>query len=459
MMTVATPTAQQALLEDGRKRAASLGRSILVSYTYPIAEVNDPVSLFSEPQHDSTTRVLWVNPSKGSWKVGAGAAFAVSYRGEERFKRAKETSERWISDAIVEAPPSSEVGPVVFGGFRFDIGSRQEEWSGFGDGLLVLPRRLCSKAGDGSWITENVVVHPNEHGDVFSSNSYSTTDSFDRSGSEDVTREGWCDSVADILNRIKDGGLKKVVLARRQRIELSDVTSLGNVLRDLIDREPECTVFAFAQNDSCFLGATPEMLVKVDGDRVESHCLAGSAPRGASERQDLELEESLLRDAKERWEHSLVVNEVGHVLEGKCADLCWESTPRALKLSKVQHLATTFRGRRSAGAHILDYVESLHPTPAVAGSPRNEAMEVIRQLERVDRGWYSGPIGWMAGDGGGEFTVAIRSALIRSNLALLYSGAGIVEGSDPGKEFAETEVKFGSMITALREGANEVREP
>ena len=459
-MTVETSAVPQALIEDGRKRSTSLGCSILVSFTYPATELGDPVSLFSDTQLDSTTRVLWANPSKDLWKVGVGAAFALPYHSSERFKRAKVTVETWMSNAVVEAPQLPEVGPIVFGGFRFDVASRQDmEWHGSGDGLLILPRLLYSKTPDGSWLTENVVVHPNGHGDALSPIIDSAPDTFANGEDESLAREGWCSSVRKALNRIKRGELKKVVLARRQRIELSDTVPVDSVLRNLINREPECTVFAFAYGDSCFLGATPELLVKVDGDWVESHCLAGSAPRGATNRQDLEFEESLLKDGKERWEHSLVVDEVREILEGMCIDLHWEKTPQTLKLRNVQHLATAFRGTRNADTHVLDYVEGLHPTPAVAGSPRDKAIEVIRQLEGMDRGWYAGPIGWMTGDGGGEFTVAIRSALIRGNQAFLYSGAGIVEGSDPEKEFAETELKFGSMVTALREGANEVREP
>jgi menaquinone-specific isochorismate synthase len=197
------------------------------------------------------------------------------------------------------------------------------------------------------------------------------------------------------------------------------------------------------------VGASPEELVSLNGTNVSSTCLAGTAPRGESETTDTELSNWLLKNEKERREHKVVVDWVSERMGALCSKLSWNELPYVLKLGNVQHLATHFVGVRADGRHVLDFVGALHPTPAVGGIPLGAALEMIGRLEDFDRGWYTGPVGWVDGNGNGEFAIAIRCALLRGKEAFLYAGDGIVAGSDPDTEDHETTMKFKPLLTAL----------
>ena len=362
-----------------------------------------------------------------------------------------------LADALVEAPGVRGVGPLALGGFRFDPSAGvSDEWRDYGDGFLVLPRVSYSKMGEGTWVTENTIVQPDSGPGRLSSDGFQWGNGPVMPAWPPIPAEGqeadlnrWMTSVRQAVGLIRRGELEKVVLARRLRANTIGPGSIEKALRRLIESDPQCTVFALANKWTVFLGATPETLVKIGDGRVESVCLAGSAPRGSTPEEDQHLGESLLKDAKELGEHSLVVEQVAGSMKYLCSDLRWSETPAILRLGNIQHLSTRFEGVNSSGAHVLDYVERLHPTPAVAGSPKREAMRIIREMEEMDRGWYAGPLGWMDGSGRGEFTVAIRSALVGPRDAILYAGAGIVGASDPAREYAETGFKLRTLLSAL----------
>jgi menaquinone-specific isochorismate synthase len=157
----------------------------------------------------------------------------------------------------------------------------------------------------------------------------------------------------------------------------------------------------------------------------------------------------LLKNEKERREHKVVVDWISERMGALCNKLDWNKVPYVLRLGNVQHLATHCVGTRADGYDVLDFVEALHPTPAVGGVPLDPALEMIAELEDFDRGWYTGPVGWVDGNGNGEFAIAIRCALLRNNEAFLYAGDGIVAGSDPDIEDHETTMKFKPLVTAL----------
>jgi menaquinone-specific isochorismate synthase len=180
-----------------------------------------------------------------------------------------------------------------------------------------------------------------------------------------------------------------------------------------------------------------------------TEALAGSAPRGQSASEDAALTRGLLQSEKDLREHRVVLGSITRRLADLGLKLEHAANPRVLALANVQHLHTPVSAALPAGVHILDLVERLHPTPAVGGTPRDRAVAAIKRLEPFDRGLYAGPLGWVDHRGGGEFFVGIRSALIDGRTATAYAGAGIVAGSDPQKEFAETELKFKALIEAL----------
>jgi isochorismate synthase len=220
-------------------------------------------------------------------------------------------------------------------------------------------------------------------------------------------------------------------------------------LRRLKDRYAACTTFAFARDDSCFIGSTPERLVRLDGRAVRANCVAGSAPRGATEDEDRALGKALLYDKKEQHEHALVVSALREALAPYCADLNVPEEPNLLKMPNVQHLHTPVDGVLRDDLHVLDLVACLHPSPAVGGVPQELTSARIESYEPFDRGWYAGPVGWFDSSGDGEFVVAIRSALLREQDVHLYAGCGIVEGSDPEREYAESQLKLEPILWAM----------
>jgi len=268
---------------------------------------------------------------------------------------------------------------------------------------------------------------------------------------EDFTRS--VRSVSLLERDLREGDLKKVVLARQLNVRGQRRFDPARVLGRLRADYADCFGFAVALGDRCFLGATPERLVRLRQHSVRATCLAGSIARGTTPEQDRRLGEELLASAKDRAEHAFVVDAICAALDEVCGGKVSAGPLSLMKLRNVQHLFTPIVGRVANGRSVLDLVDRLHPTPAVGGSPRPAAIEKIRQFEGLDRGWYAAPIGWMDARGDGEFAVGIRSALLRGSQATLFAGCGIVAGSDPEREYAESCLKLRPMLSVLGGGA------
>ena len=183
---------------------------------------------------------------------------------------------------------------------------------------------------------------------------------------------------------------------------------------------------------------------------VAVDCLAGSIGRATLPGADEELALALLHDPKERHEHQVVLRALAENLRPLCDELEIPSGPSILRTATVQHLHTPVRARVRGGIQVLDLVERLHPTPATGGYPREKALALIEKYESLDRGWYAGPVGWIDGAGNGDFAVAIRSGLVQGKNVRLYGGSGIVAGSDPAREYEETNIKLETMAWALK---------
>ena len=206
-----------------------------------------------------------------------------------------------------------------------------------------------------------------------------------------------------------------------------------------------------ARHGTCCLGATPERLVRLAGRRVDTAAVAGSAARGRSPEEDARLARALSESKKEQAEHAVVVRALRAALEDLCAELTLPEAPRLLRLDGIQHLETPLVATLRGSPHVLDLVARLHPTPAVGGSPREAALAWLAAREQLERGWYAGPLGYVDASGGGEFFVALRSALLRAGEARLFAGAGVVEGSTPEAELRETRLKLRALLAPLLE--------
>ena len=255
----------------------------------------------------------------------------------------------------------------------------------------------------------------------------------------------WAHAVAVAVGRITSGALRKVVLARDVFATAGNPIDARVLLRRLAARYPDCFTFACAN----LVGATPELLVRRRGGEVTALILGGTSPRGATPAEDAELAAALLASAKNTEEHAYAVASVRDALAPLCTDLDIPSHPSLLKLANVHHLGTAVKGTLAMDRSVLSLAGALHPPAAVCGTPAEAALELIRELEHMERGRYAGPVGWVDASGNGEFGIALRCAELDGRRARLFAGCGIVAGSDPVAEVAETQVKFLPMRQSL----------
>ncbi len=259
----------------------------------------------------------------------------------------------------------------------------------------------------------------------------------------------WAASVAEAVEVIESGEIDKVVLARSVVVRSDGPPAILRMFRELVASYPQCYNFAWKSGDAVFMGASPELLASVHGGVLHSNPLAGSAPRGEGESDDREIGTRLLESDKDLREHALVVDSIMAGLASLTSDLSASEEPSLKKMATVQHLSTEIAGQLRPGVGLLDVVAAVHPTPAVGGVPTKAALDLIAQLESIDRGWYSGGIGWVDGDGNGAVALALRCGLIREDTTHLFAGAGIVSGSKPDEELRETRLKLQPLLQLL----------
>ena len=255
----------------------------------------------------------------------------------------------------------------------------------------------------------------------------------------------WLEAVAQAIEAIESGALEKVVLARDHALWSKQPFEAHAILARLHETFPQCYLFLVEG----LVGASPELLIRKRADRFDSVVLAGTVGRSDDPVADAKLTASLLTSAKIRDEHRLAADPVAAMLEQVSADLVHPETPNLLVLPHLAHLATPFSGSLNRPHHILDLVALLHPTPAVGGVSTKAAMELIGQLEGMDRNRYSGPVGFFRSSGDGEFAIALRCAELSGARARLFAGNGIVSGSVPEDELEETRLKLRAMLSAL----------
>jgi menaquinone-specific isochorismate synthase len=301
-----------------------------------------------------------------------------------------------------------------------------------GTGALVVPARIVGRdAAGATWCT--VIADVDAPQSPTPSERDAAPEEFRVVST--TTRTQWRSMVERALDDIARGQLEKVVLARAVRVDADRPFAIAPVLAHLRRTQPGCIVYA----DRGFAGASPELLVRKTGASVIARPLAGTGVETAA----------LLRSAKDAHEHRYVVDAVVHALRTCCSDVA-AAGPAPLELADVSHLATTVTARADdPDLSVAELVAALHPTPAVAGTPRELALAAIAALEPVARGRYAGPCGWIDRNGDGEFVVALRGGEIDGAHALIHAGAGIVAGSDPHAAWVETQQKLTPMLQAL----------
>ena len=259
----------------------------------------------------------------------------------------------------------------------------------------------------------------------------------------------WAASVADAVDVIESGAIDKVVLARSVVVRSDGPPAILRMFRELVASYPQCYNFAWKSGDAVFMGASPELLASVDGSNLRSNPLAGSAPRGEGTSDDRAIGTKLLESPKDRREHTLVVESMREQLSSLTIKLWISAEPSLKKMATVQHLSTEITGVLDPGIGVLDVIETVHPTPAVGGVPAKAAIDLIAQLETIERGWYTGGVGWVDGSGDGAVALGLRCGLIKGNTTHLFAGAGIVSGSEPDDELRETRLKLTPLLRLL----------
>lgn len=418
-------------------------------------------------------RLLWdatALEGPGAWAIaGRGEALRVSSAGADRVAELEVRAGRALGALAVDDGGLALPPPRLFGGVAFQ--PRREAsprdpgdapWAGFGDASFTLPRWLYARRGGAAFV--RLAVRAGELG-ALADEAADVLEALERAARapagasraapgatwgaelEPMSARSWEALVADALARIRARELDKVVAARQTRLSSRGPIDLGDVLARLAGSQPGCAEFALQRGDAVFLGASPERLVVKHGLAIETEALAGSAPR--REGDGGEGAAALLGSDKDRREQELVVRGIRAALAPLCERLDVGAVPRVRTLRSVHHLSTPIRGTLARPLHVLRVLEALHPTPAVSGLPRERAIAWIAAHEPAPRGWYASPVGWIDAAGDGAFAVAIRSALVAGDRAWLYAGAGIVLGSDPRLEYAETAVKQAAMLAAL----------
>jgi len=307
-------------------------------------------------------------------------------------------------------------------------------------GSLVVPEVVVGRSRDAAWMTTFGPLSP---APAARPPRARAPDTFNLTPA--LTHEEWAGLVRRAVAAIQAGDLRKVVLAREVLVEANRPIDVVAVLERLRALYPSCTVFSV----DGFVGATPELLVARVGDRVSSHPLAGTIARSGDPDTDARLGAVLLESYKERQEHRFVVDDVAAVLRAHCATVDVPDAPTVVSLRNVSHLATRIAGTLRRPVSVLELAAQLHPTAAVGGTPRRSALDWLAANERLDRGQYAGPLGWVDAQGDGEWLLGIRSALVRGRMARLYAGVGVVADSDPAAELVETQLKLQALLAAL----------
>jgi menaquinone-specific isochorismate synthase len=378
----------------------------------------------------------WIRGSDGL--IGFGEWKSTSVKGKNRFVDARKWwHEQLATLKIQNTVHGSGTGPILFTSFAFDPAEESK---------LVIPELVIGKRGDKSWITW--IGDKNQPTISILENSKSIGEVVFEAGA--LSDSEWKNQVASAVTKIKNGDLEKVVLARDLIGKSAEVISKRNLISSLSKNYPSTWVFLVAN----LIGATPELLVRLNKSLVTSRILAGTIRKSGDEAKDLGLAASLAKSSKDLEEHEYAVRSVAEALEPFCSSTNVPESPFVLHLANVMHLATDVTGVLNDATTPIDIfalISSLHPSAAVCGTPTQVASAVINELEEMNRGRYAGPVGWIDARGDGEIGIALRTGELSEDekSIRIFSGCGIVAGSNPEDELAESQAKLSPMRTAL----------
>lgn len=449
-----------------RRAAAQRADGVLAAITVQVAPDTDPTAVVAASRGPGEPWFVLEQPARDGAAIGGlGCALALDDDGPGRFER---LAARWrtLAGAAVCDPADGPRGSglIATGGFAFaDDGGQTPEWSGFAPASLHVPQIAFARREGEVRCTVAAYVGADDDVDArltavrervaaLRAEPLPLWDPDPASRARVVSvmpPAHYEQAVARATERIAAGEMQKIVLAREVDVHAGadhDPAAILGVLREAF---PSCFVFAVGRGDATLVAASPELLVRRDGLRAGTLALAGSARRSAEPSVDRHLSEQLLRSAKDREEHAIVIRRIAEALSPLSVWVTAPDEPVTVQVANIQHLATPIRAQLARPVSALTLAGTLHPTPAVGGEPLGVAAPVIPALEGLDRGWYAGPVGWVDTNEDGEFCVALRCALLRGPLARLYAGVGVVRDSDPAAELAETDTKLQALLPVV----------
>jgi len=454
-----------AFLEACRDEAVEDNHYKVVSITLSTGYL-DSLAVLSAIYEPKAWHFYAEHPQRGESIAGAEAVLLGAWHGKDRFADMRKFADKVLEHTIAIGDLDAAFsGPHFFCSFGFQ--HEQDDDDPFPAATLFLPQWQVASSGQEYTAIANCLIDVDADLDVIVSRIWAAREKFaafayDEQPDDAVLEiqqrrevgpeNGYQNLVARAIGEIGKGTFEKIVIARASDLQFSGPCQPLSTLHKLKRRFGNCLIFSF-QNGSgdSFIGATPERLLQVRGDLLQTEAIAGSVRRGKSPMEDAALARELLNSEKDLREHQFVIDSICRRLAKGGLKVEADGPPRLLDLVNVRHLHTPLQAKLPEGAHILDFAAHLHPTPAVGGIPRESAMQSIHQWEPFSRSLYTGLIGWFNSRGEGEFAVNLRSAWINGKRARIYAGAGIVAGSDPEKEYQETEMKMQALLHAMAE--------
>jgi menaquinone-specific isochorismate synthase len=448
-------------LKKQEKLLKSLQVQSLISYIFPAEQIElyTRINNFRKKQE-----IMYYSekPLLNQFFLGINSILTITEKGERRFssleKRIKETGENLVSNR--RDYPELSV-PLFFGGMKFTVEHSDDYWKDFDDSIWFIPELLYLRSDNKYYFMFNFFATAKVKTETLLSKFenvlklfYTETEPWDgknlrvlkKTGVEPKDKKKWKNQVQQVLEKIGDGELKKIVLSRKIELIFTSDISIEPILKSLADNYPECTLFLFHIGKSTFVGASPETLARANGSQIVLETLAGSAERGSDDASDNQIEKQLLASKKNLYEHEIVVDYLRECLPGSSEDM-EIGKPTVKKLKNIQHLKTLIKLNLNEHNSFINIIGKIHPTPAVCGLPSDTALNIIKKTENHQRGLYAGLIGWLNFQNEGELVLAIRSALAVGNKLIVYAGCGIVNGSNPDDEYEETELKLKPFLS------------
>jgi menaquinone-specific isochorismate synthase len=355
-----------------------------------------------------------------------------------------------------------ENAPVFMGGAKFIPEQPGELWENYSDSYWFIPDNVLLKKGDKYYYLHNIQATNKSDAESliqrYAAKLKKVTELSAPTpllppkilavkGSSPKEKKKWIASAKEAINMLENADLSKVVLSRSLELKLSEELNLSFALTKLRENYPDSYIFAFHSGKSTFFGASPEKLAKFADNKIEIDAMAGSASRGSSQESDEKLEDDLLHSQKDLAEHKFVLDYIIKSISKIVESLEFDPQPKVKKFKNIQHLWVPLQAALKSGSAVFEVIDTIFPTPAVCGTPKEKAVSCIKKLEDYRRGMYGGMVGWFNFEGEGEFAVSIRSALTKGDKLTAFAGCGIVADSNAEKEYEESELKLKTILS------------